>query len=94
MSILLICVFRWCNFIRPGIYAHPYKAYETWGLNVNVNKTVNVVVNSDARFEVLIKDSTSIEQVVEFKYLGALITRQGLGKPEIKKRIEQSRKFL
>lgn len=71
-----------------------YKAYETWGLNVNVNKTEYLVVNSDARFEVLIKDSTSIEQVDEFKYLGALITREGLGKPEIKKRIEQSRKVL
>ena len=54
-------------------------------LNVNVNKTEYLVVDSDTRFEVLIKYSTSIEQIDEFKYLGALITREGLAIPEIKK---------
>ena len=41
-----------------------------------------------------IKDRTSIELVEEFQFLGALITREGLRNPEIKKRIEQSKKVL
>lgn len=71
-----------------------YSTYKKWGLNINIEKTEYLVVNSDAHFEILITENTSIKQVEEFKYLGAVINREGLGNKEIQRRVEQSRKVV
>ena len=65
-----------------------------YSVSLQVYKTEYLVINSDTRFEVLVNDSTLIEQVDECKYLRALIIREVLGKPEIQKRIEQRRKLI
>ena len=57
-----------------------YKEYERWGMTVSLKKTECLVINTDAKFEGLISDNTSINQVDEFKYLGVLIDRNALTK--------------
>lgn len=52
------------------------------------------MINSDAKFEVLINDDTEIKQVDEIKYLGALVDNKGIGQREVKHRITESRKII
>lgn len=44
-----------------------------------LKKTEYLVVNSQAVFEVLINDTTTVKHVDEFKYLGALVNGIDLG---------------
>ena len=71
-----------------------YDAYSQWGLQVSLKKTEYLAVNTDANFEILIKDDTTVSQVNSFKYLGAIINREGLGTEEIKTRIQKSKRIV
>lgn len=68
--------------------------YQQWGLSVSLKKTEYLVVNSEANFEVLIDEDTAIKQVEKFKYLGAIVDRNGIGGAEIKHRIQEGRKII
>lgn len=69
-----------------------YQEYDKWGLRVSLSKTEYLVSNSDPQFQILISDSFQINQVNCFKYLGALIDKNGLGESEIDKEFNSVRK--
>ncbi|XP_030758447.1 uncharacterized protein LOC115884099 [Sitophilus oryzae] len=71
-----------------------YVQYEKWGLQVSLKKTEYLVVNSEAAFEVLITDDTQVTQVNNFKYLGSIVTKQGIGEDEIKLRIQAGKRVV
>lgn len=72
-----------------------YRQYNEWGLRINTCKTEYMVVNSSAQFPIFISDNETVKQVDQFKYLGVLINKdEGIGRTEIKNRIEQSRKVI
>lgn len=60
---------------------------------MKMNKKEFPRVNSEAKFDTNITWQ-SIKQVNLFKYLGTLITRDGLNKTAIKHRIELGRKVI
>jgi Reverse transcriptase (RNA-dependent DNA polymerase) len=72
-----------------------YTEYEKWGLHVNLKKTEFLVVNSEERnFEILINDGSTIVQVEEFKYLGAVVDKNGIDEREIKHRLQEAKKII
>lgn len=71
-----------------------HSAYDEWGLKINTEKTEYLVVNSMANFQVMIDDNSSIKQVNQTKYLGAIIGTEGTSDREIRSRMEKSRKVL
>ena len=71
-----------------------YQEYNKWGLQVSLKKTEYLAVNSNACFEVFIDDNVQIQQVDKFKYLGATINNEGLGKEEIQTRIQKSKQVI
>ena len=71
-----------------------YTEYEKWGLQVSLQKTEYLVINSDVRFEVLIKDDTFVKQVNTFKYLGVTIDKDGIGQQEIHTRTKKARQVV
>ena len=71
-----------------------YAEYQKWGLEVSIKKTEYLAVNSNAQFEVLLNDEICIKQVEEFKYLGVLVDRQGIGDTELKHRTKSARKVI
>lgn len=71
-----------------------YQEYNKWGLQVSLKKTEYLAVNSNACFEVFINDNVQIQQVDKFKYLGATINNEGLGKEEIQTRIQKSKQVI
>uniref|UniRef100_T1HBK1 Reverse transcriptase domain-containing protein n=1 Tax=Rhodnius prolixus TaxID=13249 RepID=T1HBK1_RHOPR len=57
-----------------------------YGLKINEEKTKYKVTTRPARcFKELIADQHRFEGVSEFKYLGAVLTRQKCGKPRYRK---------
>lgn len=71
-----------------------YEEYAKWGLQISLNKTEYLVVNSNAKFDVLLNDDSHVKQVSEFKYLGVTIDNNGIGKREINQRVQKARKVL
>lgn len=71
-----------------------YTEYEKWGLQVSLEKTEYLIINSDNKFEVLINDDTQIKQVDNFKYLGTTLDKDGIGQREIRTRIRNARKVI
>ena len=71
-----------------------YTEYQRWGLEVSLDKTEYLVINSDAKFEVLINDDVQVRQVDKFKYLGTVIDKDGIGYQEICHRIQKARNVV
>lgn len=71
-----------------------YTEYEKWGLQVSLEKTEYLVVNTDTKFEVLINEETQVKQVNRFKYLGVTIDRDGIGQTEIQSKIQKARNIV
>ncbi|KAF2890580.1 hypothetical protein ILUMI_15593 [Ignelater luminosus] len=55
-----------------------YDEYSKWGLQVSLEKTEYLVINTGAVFEVLISKNVTVNQVDRFKYLGVSINKDGL----------------
>jgi hypothetical protein len=52
-------------------------------------------VNSEERnFEILINDGSTIVQVEKFKYLGAVVDKDGIDEREIKHRLQEAKKII
>ena len=64
-----------------------HQEYKKWGLEMSLAKRKYLVINSDARFQVLINDNVEIKQVEKFKYLGSYLDKNVLGELEIKYRL-------
>ena len=71
-----------------------YEEYKKWGLEVSLEKTEYLVVNSDAKFEVLINDSALVKQVDKFKYLGNIVADNGIGSRNMRYSIQEARKVI
>jgi Reverse transcriptase (RNA-dependent DNA polymerase) len=71
-----------------------YDTYKYWGLQVSLKKTEYLAVNTDANFEVLINDDVEIKQVEKFKYLGATLNKNGLGRQEILTRVQNGKRVV
>lgn len=71
-----------------------YAEYRKWGLEVSLEKTEYLVINSEAKFEVLINDDAQIKQVDKYKYLGTVVDGNGIGSENIRFRIQQARKVV
>lgn len=50
----------------------------------SLNKMEHLLVNPDARFEVLINDNAVVKQVDQFKYLGVMVDDKGIGSQNIR----------
>lgn len=53
-----------------------------------------MVLNSDAKFDILIDDKAEIQQVDTFKYVGAIVDKNGIGGTEIRQRIQNARRVV
>lgn len=71
-----------------------YEEYAKWGLQISLTNTEYLVVNSNAKFDVLLNDDSQVKQVTEFKYLGVSVDSNGIGKREINQRIQKARQVL
>ena len=65
------------------------KEYEEWGLTINTEKTKYLVAGGVSRD--LILDRGTISGVENYKYLGAITTKDGGSETEIKNRIRQGK---
>lgn len=54
----------------------------------NIKKTEYIAINTGTRFEKLIDDDVGIKQIENLKHLGLTIDNKGLGKEEVKTRIQ------
>lgn len=71
-----------------------HNTYTKWGLNINFNKTEYMVTGTEANFQILIDDDIEVKQVENFKYLGCTISRDGIGKEEVRNKVEQGKKVV
>ncbi|XP_030758935.1 uncharacterized protein LOC115884480 [Sitophilus oryzae] len=85
-------VFAQDSFDMEFMLRRLYTQYREWGLEVSLEKTEYLVLNSDAKFDILIDDKAEIQQVDTFKYVGAIVDKNGIGGIEIKQRIQNARR--
>lgn len=71
-----------------------YKIYKSWGLSINIKLTQYLVINSDANFYSLVHSTSAISKLNFNEYLGALVTKNGLGKAEIGHRLKQGTRII
>ena len=71
-----------------------YEEYKKWGLEISLEKTEYLVVNSDAKFEVLINESALAKQVDKFKYLGIIVDGNGIGSQNMRYSIQEGIKVI
>lgn len=71
-----------------------YNEYENWGMHISLTKTEYLVVNSNAQFDIILNNNHQVKQVNDFKYLGVTVDNNGIGKSEIKERIQKARKVV
>lgn len=72
-----------------------YTVNREWGLQMSINiKIEYLVVNSNARFDVIRSNDVTINQDNHFKYLGTKLVKEDLRDSEIKNRIQQSGRII
>jgi hypothetical protein len=62
---------------------------EDAGLQINVNKTKEMRINSDIEHRLSI-NGKDIEQVESFLYLGSMVTKDGGAKEDVRNRIRKA----
>lgn len=59
-----------------------------------LNKTEYLALNAETRFQVLINYEVAVKHVDSLKYLGFTVTRDGIGKERMKKRVLNGKRIV